>query len=171
MFDEILQQISTDLRETRIEELRVGYRPIVSHGQPIIGATDLSGLSVATGTYRDGVLLAPLAGAIVAAAISGEAGPSNPFPATFEPAAVDRAALIDVGIREIVAFLHESRGELPYDRAEQLRKYVTTLFNMAVTDNGRYSMLREQINAQLEQAPLNETMHKVFRKIVEDTDG
>jgi hypothetical protein len=70
-----------------------------------------------------------------------------------------------------VAFLHEPRGELPYDRAEQLRKYVTTLFNMAVEDNGRDSMLREQINAQLQQAPLNETMHKVFRNIVEEADG
>ena len=85
LFDEVLHQINTDLRETRIEELRVGYRPIVSHGQPIIGPTRLPGLSVATGTYRDGVLLAPLAGAIVAAAILGEPGPPHPFPPLASP--------------------------------------------------------------------------------------
>jgi hypothetical protein len=118
----------------------------------------------------DGVLLAPLAGAIVAAAILGEPGPANPFPPTREPAAVDPASLVDDGIRDIIAFLHEPRGELPYDRAEQLRRYVTTLFNMATTDNGRYSMLRGQIMAELRQAPLNETMHRVFRQIVADGD-
>lgn len=170
LFDEILHQISTAVRESRIEELRVGYRPIASHGRPIIGATDLPGLSVATGTYRDGVLMAPLVAAIVAVGVTGEHGPPNPFPASSEAAAIDRASLVDVGIRDIIAFLHEPRGELPYDRAEQLRKYVTTLFHMAVEDNGRYSTLRGQIRARLRAEPLNETMHQVFREIVRDAD-
>lgn len=171
MFDAILHQISTDIRESQIKELRVGYRPIVAHGRPIIGATDLPGLSVATGTYRDGVLMAPLVAAIVAAEITGDESPSNPFPANFNASDVDRSSLVDGGIRDIIAFLHEPHGELPYDRAEQLRKYVTTLFEMAVTDNGQHATLREQIQAQLRQAPLNETMHTVFRSIVDDDDG
>jgi glycine oxidase len=171
MFDAILHEISTDIRETRIEALRVGYRPIASHGRPVIGATDLPGLYVATGTYRDGILMAPLVGAIVAAAVTGADGPANPFPANFTGTAVDRTALVDTGIRDLVAFLHEPGGGLPYDRAEQLRKYLNTLFHMAVEDNGRYADLRDQIQEQLRQAPLNETMHKVFRKIVDDPEG
>ena len=47
---------------------------------------------------------------------------------------------------------------------------MTTLFNMATADNGRYSVLRGQIMAELQQAPLNETMHRVFRQIVADGD-
>ncbi len=170
MFDQILHQISTDVRESRIEELRVGYRPIASHGQPIIGATDLPGLSVATGTYRDGVLMAPLIGSIVAAAVLGEHEPFNPFPPSFKPAVVDRISLVDVGIRDIIAFLHEPRGELPYERAEQLRKYVTTLFHLAFEDNDGYAALRDHVEAQLQRAPLNETMHTIFRDIVKDAD-
>jgi glycine/D-amino acid oxidase-like deaminating enzyme len=168
MFDEILHQISTDIRESQIKELRVGYRPIVAHGRPVIGATDVPGLSVATGTYRDGVLMAPLVAAIVAAEVAGDEGPTNPFPANLEAAAVDRTSLVDVGIRDIIAFLHEPHGELPYDRAEQLRRYVTTLFEMAVTENGQHAALRDQIRDRLRQAPLNETMHTVFRQIVDD---
>lgn len=170
LFDAILHQISTDLRETRIEEVHFGYRPIASHGRPVLGATDVPGLSVATGTYRDGVLMAPLAAAIIAAGIVGREGPANPYPAHFETVAIDRGSLVDAGVRDIVSFLHEPRGELPYDRAEQLRKYVTTLFHMAVEDKRCYGTLRDEIQDQLRHVPLNETMHKVFRKIVEDGD-
>jgi hypothetical protein len=35
-------------------------------------------------------------------------------------------------------------------------------------DNGRYSTLRDQIHEQLQRAPLNETMHKLFRRIVDE---
>lgn len=170
MFDQLLHQISTDVRESRIEELRVGYRPIASHGRPIIGPTDLPGLSVATGTYRDGVLMAPVIGSIVAAGVLGEHAPPNPFPPSLKPAAADHASLVDVGIRDIIAFLHEPRGELPYDRAEQLHKYVTTLFQMAFEDNDTYAALRDHVQAQLQRTPLNETMHIVFRDIVKDAD-
>jgi glycine oxidase len=168
MFDEVLHQISTDIRETRIEALRVGYRPIVAHGRPVIGATQLAGLSVATGTYRDGVLMAPLVAAIVAAEVVGDRDQTNPFGVNFDASEVDRTSLVDDGIADIIAFLHEPHGELPYDRAEQLRKYVTTLFEMAVSENGEYTTLREQIRAQLQEAPLNETMHTVFRRIVDE---
>ena len=169
MFDQILHQLTTEVRESRIEQLRTGYRPIAAHGRPIIGATNLAGLNVATGTYRDGVLMAPLVGAIVAAGIIGDPdGPANPFPANFEDTSMDPDSLVETGIQDIIAFLHEPRGELPYDRAEELRKYLTALFHMALENNGRYSALRDQIHEELERAPLNETMHKLFRCIVDE---
>ncbi|HEY5317363.1 MAG TPA: FAD-dependent oxidoreductase [Solirubrobacteraceae bacterium] len=170
LFDQILHQISTELRETRIESLTFGYRPIAAHGRPVIGATDLPGLSVATGTYRDGVLMAPLVGAIVAAGVIGDQGPANPFPANLTAASVDGASLVDIGIRDIIALSHEPGGELPYDRAEQLRKYVTTLFHLAIDENGSHQALRDQIRDQLERVPMNETMHTVFRKIIMEAD-
>jgi glycine oxidase len=170
LIDEVLHQISTDIRETRIEELRVGYRPIAAHGRPVIGETALPGLSVATGTYRDGMLMAPLVGQIIAADAIGAEISANPFPVGRAGASAPPDSLVDAGVRDIITFIHEPRGELPYDRAEQLRKYVTTLFRMAVDDNGRYTLLREQVRARLRDTPLNETMHTVFRDIVRDAD-
>lgn len=171
LFDDILHQISTDLRETRIEGVHVGFRPIASHGRPVIGATHLPGLSVGTGTYRDGVLMAPLVAAIVTAEITRRPGPANPFPATSEVESPNPAVLVEVGIRDIIALAQEPRGPLPYDRAEQLRKYVTTLFRIAVDDGDRFGALRDQIQHQLQEAPLDETMHKLFREIVEHTEA
>jgi glycine oxidase len=170
LFDEILHQINTDLRGSRIAELRVGFRPIVSHGQPIIGTTALPGLSVATGTYRDGVLIAPLVGAIVAGEITGTNELTNPFPVTIESTLADRDSLVEMGIRDIVSFIQEPRGELPYDRADQLRKYLTMLFRMAIDDDGRYVVLRDEIQRRLRDAPLNETMHKIFCEMIEYTN-
>jgi glycine oxidase len=170
LFDEILHQINTDIRESRIAQLRVGFRPIAAHGRPIIGTTALPGLSVGTGTYRDGVLMAPLVGAIVAGEITGADGWTNPFPVTIESTTPDRDSLVEMGIRDIVSFLQEPRGELPYDRAEQLRKYVTTLFRMAIDDDSRYFVLRDEIQRRLREAPLNETMHKIFCEVIEYTD-
>ncbi len=170
LIDEVLHQISTDIRETRIEELRVGYRPIAAHGRPVIGETSLAGLSVATGTYRDGMLMAPLVGEIIAAEATGAAISGNPFPVASAELSAQPDSLVDAGVRDIIAFIHEPRGELPYDRAEQLRKYVTTLFRMAVDDNGHYTLLREHVRARLRETPLNETMHTVFRDIIRDAD-
>ena len=67
--------------------------------------------------------------------------------------------------------LQEPRGELPYDRAEQLRRYVAALFRMAMDDRGRYEGLRDEINRELRDRPLNETMHQIFRQIVDQPPG
>jgi glycine/D-amino acid oxidase-like deaminating enzyme len=170
LFDELIHQVNTGLRETRIETLRVGFRPIVSHGRPIIGPTELPGLSVATGTYRDGVLMAPVIGTLIADGITGRRGLANPFPVTTVRSDGDPDALVDVGIRDIVSFLQEPRGELPYERAEQLRTYVTALFRMAVDDDGRHASLRDEIRRRLREAPINETMHGIFRDIADNCD-
>ena len=171
LFDEIIHQINTGLRESRILDLRVGFRPIVAHGKPVIGATDLDGLSVATGTYRDGVLMAPLIADIVTQEIVGETGIPNPFPVALDTKGSDPDTLAEIGVRDIVSFLQEPRGELPYERAEQLRSYVTLLFKMAVDDGGRYATLREGIRRRLQEVPLNETMHGIFRDLVEFGEG
>jgi glycine oxidase len=170
LFDEVLHQINGDLRQSRIEALRVGFRPIAAHGRPVLGTTGLPGLSVATGTYRDGVLMAPLVAAVVAGEVTGRTERPNPFPVAGDVHQADPGMLVDVGIRDIVSFLQEPRGELPYDRAEQLRAYVTALFRMAIDDDGRFSPLRDEIRRRLREVPLNETMHGIFRDLADHTD-
>lgn len=169
LFDEILHQINADIRYSRIEEFRVGYRPIASHRRPVIGETQLPGLHFATGTYRNGMLMAPLAAEVVSDAIMGADGAAgNPFGAAAGPEVADFDRLGEIGIRDIVSFLHEPRGELPYDRAAELRRYVTALFQMATRDEERYVDLRARFRQRLEEAPFNETMHLLFYEIVEE---
>jgi DNA-binding SARP family transcriptional activator len=55
---------------------------------------------------------------------------------------------------------------LPYNRAAELESYVRALFEMALADEGRLSELRREMRQQLETAPFNETMHRLFYEVV-----
>ncbi len=58
--------------ELQIEELSVGLRPGTPDNAPAIGSGVLEGLTWATGHYRNGILLAPLTGELVAATLTGK---------------------------------------------------------------------------------------------------
>ncbi len=60
------------LGETRLHHAWAGLRPGTPDGLPILGATSLRGYFVATGHYRNGILLAPITAKIVGALVHGE---------------------------------------------------------------------------------------------------
>ncbi|MGA8539271.1 MAG: glycine oxidase ThiO [Terriglobales bacterium] len=60
------------LAEARILEAWAGLRPGTPDGLPILGATPTPGYFVATGHFRDGILLAPVTAKIMARAIDGQ---------------------------------------------------------------------------------------------------
>lgn len=59
--------------EARIHESWAGLRPGTPDGLPILGATSLSGYFIATGHFRDGILLAPATAKIMTDVIRGAA--------------------------------------------------------------------------------------------------
>ena len=59
------------LADARILEDWAGLRPGTSDGLPILGATRTSGYFVATGHFRDGILLAPITAQVMADVIEG----------------------------------------------------------------------------------------------------
>ena len=59
--------------ELEVEELLAGLRPGTPDNAPVLGASGvLPGLLWATGHHRSGVLLAPMTGELLAAALAGE---------------------------------------------------------------------------------------------------
>jgi glycine oxidase len=66
-------EVVPGVSELQIEELCVGLRPGTPDNLPVIGAAAIDGLYWATGHYRNGILLAPLTGELVAAVLAGEA--------------------------------------------------------------------------------------------------
>jgi glycine oxidase len=60
------------LTDAETVETWAGLRPGTPDGLPILGPTDIEGLFVATGHYRNGILLAPLTANLVARWITGE---------------------------------------------------------------------------------------------------
>jgi glycine oxidase len=67
-----------------------GLRPYTRDERPLIGEVAIEGLIIATGHFRNGVLLAPITGEIVAALLVDEAPPVDLAP--FAPGRLERAA-------------------------------------------------------------------------------
>jgi glycine oxidase len=61
-----------DIAELELAEVRAGLRPGTPDNAPIVGEGALEGLVLATGHFRNGILLAPLTAEMVAAAVTGE---------------------------------------------------------------------------------------------------
>jgi len=72
------------LADSRILEDWAGLRPGTPDALPILGATVTPGYYVATGHFRDGILLAPITAQVMAHVISGEKSEHNLAP--FAPA-------------------------------------------------------------------------------------
>ncbi len=58
-------KLAPGLEKARIEETWAGLRPDSPDHLPIIGATDVDGLLIATGHFRSGVLLAPVTARLI----------------------------------------------------------------------------------------------------------
>jgi glycine oxidase len=79
------RRLAPSLEEYEVVDTTAGLRPGSPDNAPIVGATGLPGLIVATGHYRNGILLAPITAAAVVAQLAGEAGGEDgPF-ASFGP--------------------------------------------------------------------------------------
>jgi len=85
-----------DLRNAKILESWAGLRPGTPDGLPILGATDTPGYYVATGHFRDGILLAPITAEVMTAVIEGRSPEHDlrPFsPARFSSSVTPSASL------------------------------------------------------------------------------
>lgn len=60
------------LRDARVHESWAGLRPGTPDDLPILGATTIPGYFVATGHFRDGILLAPITANVMAKLIMGQ---------------------------------------------------------------------------------------------------
>src|SRR4029077_21049202 len=78
--------------ELQIEQLCVGLRPGTPDNLPLIGQGALEGLWWATGHYRNGILLAPLTGELVASSRAGEPSAEREILAVCDPSRFAGAA-------------------------------------------------------------------------------
>jgi glycine oxidase len=86
------REIAPGVEELILSDAWAGLRPHGADDWPVIGATDdVPNLFYATGHYRNGILLAPLTGALVAGMILGR-GATSPMLAAFTPERFRRAS-------------------------------------------------------------------------------
>ena len=77
-----------DVAELEFVGAQAGLRPGTPDNGPVIGTTALEGLVLATGHYRNGILLAPITAEAVAAILAGQE--VNPVAAPFVPGRFER---------------------------------------------------------------------------------
>ena len=167
LFDQAIHQINTDLRHAKISENNYGFRPITTLREPLVGKTKAEGLYIGTGTYRNGVLMAPLIAKILAAeVINQEFDFVNPYsPESPGDRTSNIEEIIEQGISDIVGILHEPNGVLPYDRSRELGDFMSTLFKMAILSD-EYSVQREALLTKIKETPLNETLNRIFYDVI-----
>ena len=86
---EAAREALPDVEELAFEGAAAGLRPGTPDNLPLVGPSEAEGLVLATGHYRNGVLLAPLTADAVAAAVCGGDPPAEAAalsPARFEAA-------------------------------------------------------------------------------------
>jgi len=75
-------ELVPDISEMEVTEVTAGLRPGTPDNGPVIGASTLDGLLVATGHFRNGILLAPITADAITALVIGEAPPVETTPFT-----------------------------------------------------------------------------------------
>ena len=72
-----------DLAHWRVAESWAGFRPRSADEMPVLGGTQIAGLFVASGQFRNGILFAPIIADIMRDCVMGRA--ASPFARAFDP--------------------------------------------------------------------------------------
>jgi glycine oxidase len=162
LLTDVTRELSSPLDEWDITALMHGRRPMPLDGLPVAGRTELTGLSVATGTYRNGVLLAPLIADAVHADLDGS-GPAGLSP---------RRAAPDV---DIVAVLRQGLGELAdhwrYDSGAQWHERLSPLLGelavMALGDGPAAAAKRQRAAALVRRNARSELIPETIIELLQ----
>jgi glycine oxidase len=65
-------ELCPSLADVRVQEFWAGLRPCTDDHHPVLGAGPLGGLFLATGHFRNGILLTPITAQVIAQAILGQ---------------------------------------------------------------------------------------------------
>ncbi len=161
----MLHQFRVDLRTAAVKGIRWGNRPASADGAPLIGTCSLPGLLLATGTYRNGILMAPAVAAIITADLLDRPTPiGNPYQPTArsDRPQPDFRQLLAEGAVQMTSVFLDLDGALPYDRERQLSTTLANLLDLALANGQDVDLHREQLRAQLAAHPTLEGVCRVF---------
>jgi glycine oxidase len=104
-----------DVAEMELIDSMAGLRPGTPDNLPLIGPGAIEGLVLATGHYRNGILLAPLTAGAIAAVLAGEQ-----LPEAVAPAHPARLSLVAQRATKDKSTVADSGTDAPADRAAEL---------------------------------------------------
>ncbi|MEM5662588.1 FAD-dependent oxidoreductase [Bacillus cereus] len=162
----VLHEINSDLRTNNLTDIKFGSRPISIDRFPLLGETNINGIYVATGTYRNGILMAPLIANIVSDTIlSKKTSYFNPF--TLEgriKPSTDQIItnLIDNGVKDLVSFIQEPTGSLPFNRQNELSNFINALLKMVLINDDEQKALISELQDLTQKYPMSEIIPQIY---------
>ena len=81
----LAQRVAPALADAQVGRFWAGFRPFTEDRLPILGPTAIAGLHLATGHFRNGILLTPISAEAIAAVVAGD-----PSPVDLTPFSVNR---------------------------------------------------------------------------------
>jgi glycine/D-amino acid oxidase-like deaminating enzyme len=164
LLDGVTKEFSIDLEHWNIAAGTFGYRPLSVDGWPIAGRTNVPGLSIGSGTYRNGVLLAP----VVADAIVTEIDQGRPDPANrLSPLHPDRPAptpnVLQAGLRDMALLFDDPGASWWRGRLDEI---LAALGTLAGTDEQAHD-LRVSVAALLERYPRPEMVPEALVELLQ----
>lgn len=168
-----LNQLQRRWERADVVGLRHGSRPLPADGVPVAGMTEVPGLAVASGTYRNGVLLAPLLADITKQEVLGGGGPTadNPFSPIGRAAALastvlDPRVVAQQGATDMVATLLDPDGHLPYGRSADIAGLLALLLEQAL--GAEAATHAPELRHALQGLQRDELVPEVFQLLLRD---
>lgn len=160
----LLHQFRVDLRTATITGVGWGNRPATTDGAPLIGPCELPGLLLATGTYRNGILMAPAVAGLITALLAGKSAPlDNPYqPVDRSRGSQTGQRLLVEGATQMAANFLDPDGTLPLDRETQLATTLGALLDLALSDDQTTQLSRTKLRDQLAAHPTVEGVGRIF---------
>ena len=159
-----VRELDRRLRRAEVVSMSVGHRPVTPDRLPLVGRTAEPWLLVATGTWRNGVVLAPLIADLVADEVAAPgASATHPFSATRDlaPAPLD-AETIDRAAHGLAASVL-GHGSVAPGRASDLEAFFAQALTREIEGSDR------TVARLLQRAPMEEALPLLFDLIARRT--
>ncbi|WP_338017496.1 FAD-dependent oxidoreductase [Streptomyces adustus] len=125
------RQVRRSLGESGIRAIQVGNRPVALDGMPLLGETELTGLWMMTGTYRDGLTLSPLLAREMTALLLGEEPGIEldlfrPVRSPIQP--LSREEVVEATVTHMLATGYESNWIVPVEWPFTIEHYLRVAY-------------------------------------------
>lgn len=163
-----INEINTSLRNAEIVDMYVGYRPITIDGRPLVGKTAIPGILLATGTYRNGILLAPLIAEAICRELMGKVDknfPYSPLRKFHSELQTDPKTWLEKASRALMESILEPGGHLPYNREDELQNYLRVTLGDIVAGRSQETLLNTKVARLLSRVPLIEVVPLLWELI------
>ena len=155
-------EVSTGLRDAELLAVQVGHRAVTADHLPLVGRSQDSRVLFATGTYRNGMLLAPRVAELIGAELSMPGSQrSHPWSPRRAVLPADLGAVLSRAAAGLVTTGIGSSAQ-PWGRDRELARVVEVTLGLLTGGEVDRDRLARKLSRLLERAPMEEALPLLF---------